>query len=109
MSTDDLKKLCDAATEGPWFTHTREASGEAEIWSVEHPKGYDDLIAGSFKSKAHAQGIDNAIFIAAARTALPELIAEVERLREAMLDAYVKRDGTAPETTFGILRKALAK
>ena len=65
MKLDDLQKLCDAASPGPW-----------QPWDCRLGKDGDyDVSEDSF-------------FVAAARTAMPELIAEVRRLREALQKIY---------------------
>lgn len=71
----EWKKLAEAATEGPWKynEHARDDnvfSGNRRIADV-----YGARIGGTEQNAA------NATFIAAARTAVPELIAEVERLQ----------------------------
>jgi len=87
MTDEDLraaKALCEAATRGPW--QWREEYGSVALHS---------LTVGPFQSVAMAEscGTQNssimvddpdAAFIADARTLVPQLIAEVERLREAL-------------------------
>jgi hypothetical protein len=72
---DALRRLANAATEGPWF---RYGSAPYEVYA--NPDGYPDgdspyITAGS-ESEA------NADFIAACREAVPDLIDDVERLRD---------------------------
>ena len=64
-----LEVLCQAATEGPW-----NAAPEInyDIYSLDH--GW----------VAQTDDDANSDFIAEARTALPELLAEVRRLRECL-------------------------
>jgi hypothetical protein len=57
---EEWKRLESAATEGPW---------KAEFGNLRYPCQAED-----------AEIVANAAFIAASRTALPALIAEVERL-----------------------------
>ena len=63
------RKACDAATPGPWrFVHTTPA---ALIVA-------DDIVIASFRGTAcYSDGS----LIAYARTAMPELLDEIERLR----------------------------
>lgn len=68
----ELKRLCEAATPGPW-----EANMD-QVWC-------DGWLADVHRD-------ENAAFIAAARTALPGLIAEVERLT----DELAERDSHYP-------------
>jgi len=99
-----LKGLCDAATDGPWVQMDAENNGTLGIEWVSQPhKGpewYDEIaicgeltrctmrhryVSEDYQRKA------NAAFIAASRTAVPALIAEVERLRKRnawLLDGY---------------------
>lgn len=79
MLTNDeraaLKALADAATPGPWKSDGESVSaspGESDSWTCQlfdkHESFMDNHIA-------------NGAFIAAARTAVPALLAEVEQLR----------------------------
>lgn len=74
MTGDELKalrKLCDEATPGPWTTY-RNTSDErcTDLCVAELNPGYDgELLAG------------DALFIAAAQAALPDLLAEVSKLQ----------------------------
>jgi cell division protein ZapA (FtsZ GTPase activity inhibitor) len=80
VMNDELEKLLAAATPGPW-THAS-----------------DKLAAGNIKAP------DNAALIVAAVNALPELLAENERLREEsaanrrLLRLYAIQHGTVTET-----------
>ena len=139
----DWKRLADAATEGPWETDTTENEGDygngldlrsgfnsyevaaasgrvcdtinSDVAMVSEEYDEDGCTAWDEVGKANME------FIAAARTAVPTLIAEVERLtaeRDALkeaLDFYAKehqRPNDGPwgvnSTDFGaIARKAL--
>lgn len=69
----EWKKITEAATEGPWTYDT--CYGVAFISAAKN------------KPIAHAVDYlvpDNATFIATARTAMPLLLAEVERLRDKL-------------------------
>ena len=77
-----LRRLCDAATPGPWDNEKCEwvyakvprgrPNGEMIAQALGGPSG---------KNLTREQCIQNAAFIAAARTAMPELLDEVSRLR----------------------------
>lgn len=72
---DELKRLCEEAAPGPWrHDHTGEADEE---WGngVFEPDG--NIICEGW---ADEYGIPDMQFIAASRTAIPELIKGVERL-----------------------------
>jgi len=74
LDLDELQRLCDAATPGPW------KFGDGYAWfTVDGPDGREVCETGDATDAAHHDGA----FIAAARDALPKLIAEVRRLREA--------------------------
>ena len=83
---DALKALADAATPGPWATGDEDGM---------------IYVGNEFDSDTVAycgQSLDDAAFIAAARAAVPALIAEVERLQVAWSaehDAYIRADEQA--------------
>jgi hypothetical protein len=66
---DRWKQLAEAATEGPW-----------EV--VEYEAGVFIMFSDGFDSSS--MGTGDARFIAAARDAVPRLVAEVERLRGSL-------------------------
>lgn len=71
---EELKKLCAGATPGPWGSESYGgAIGDvSEIYAI---------ATGDNGDCENAMTKETANFIAASRTAVPELIAEVERLR----------------------------
>lgn len=69
---EELKKLCAEATPGPWWYY------DGSIWASSDIKNED----GNFEYLvAESAGGPSRNFLTAARTAVPELLAEVERLR----------------------------
>jgi len=82
-----LKALCDAASPSPWIIIPREKAqsqwivGDAEGGSIA-----DCEPVGPWISRQEADA--NAAFIAAARTAVPQLFAEVERLAKTAADNF---------------------
>ena len=62
----ELRRLCEGATEGPWMVFKNGPHHVAGICTT------------------FSDSPDNAAFIAAARSAVPELLEENERLREAL-------------------------
>jgi hypothetical protein len=66
---DELERICEAATPGPW---TRDEHGDGLIAPGHHPVA---------EAWGGASRFDNARFIEAARHALPKLIAKVRELR----------------------------
>ena len=97
---DAIRERVEAATEGPWHSHDFGHAGEEEPSSiVVHVGGFDhsDLLtydtetAVAWMPRWERQESDNATFIAHARTDVPDLLAEVERLRagiEALIVEY---------------------
>lgn len=75
----EWKALADAATEGPW---TAAEQSHGEWFSIQSPHL---ALCTAFEPA-------DAAFIAAARTAVPALLEEVERLREALRQAEGERD-----------------
>lgn len=70
----DIKLDADAATEGPWQTHI----GFHEI-DVEPANGECLMVASmSYRSESRDRDIDNATFVASARTDVPDLVAQVK-------------------------------
>jgi hypothetical protein len=68
-----LKALCEAATKGPWNQGSHN-------WGVWHGTRRIAVI-GDCEPRDAAEEAANHRFVCAARTALPELIGEVERAR----------------------------
>jgi hypothetical protein len=70
-----LEALANAATDGPWKLGYSDGSGKDDcVISLGIPVFHADALFGI--------GEDDIKFIAASRTAIPELIAEVRRLRQ---------------------------
>jgi hypothetical protein len=78
---DKWKKLAEAATAGPWKWHGITqftdyfVAGDVTIPVSERA----ERACGRY---SHRMDVENAEFIAAARDAVPRLVAEVERLRD---------------------------
>jgi hypothetical protein len=80
MNLDKLKELCDRATPGPWETNH---SG-THVAFRQNPNGsIGDYHFATIHGHAHDLA-NNGRFIAAAREAMPKLIAEIDRLRAAL-------------------------
>jgi len=75
----EWRALAAAATEGPWLAHPAMADQPAEI-SAPNFNGMHEPMLDLLST-------EDAAFIAAARTAVPALVAEVERLREESVKA----------------------
>jgi hypothetical protein len=100
VSDVDLERwqaLCDAATPGPWYSTAAdgltpdavmgedllETAAEWEIWTV-GPCADDENWSTDGAMPGYGMTHADAAFCAAARTALPALIAEVRSLRQAV-------------------------
>lgn len=75
---DEITALADAATPGPWQAYF---DGDRIIRWLED-NDFEYIVDEPVENR------ENARFIAAARTAVPELIAEVRRAREAEAEAH---------------------
>jgi hypothetical protein len=92
MTEDDLQAIearANAATPGPWATGAGKVEGGQVRELVIAPN--DDVIVaiayGGFGNPVDRTTQDRT-FIASARTDVPKLVAEVRRLREALVDAW---------------------
>ena len=84
------RALADAATPGPW-----EQVTEFGEWWISGP----DIERHFVIDTTNGVNAQNADFIAAAREAVPALLAEVERLRAAPASHYVAFISGKPEPT----------
>jgi hypothetical protein len=87
LDLDAIEALCAAATEGPW-----------KCWNGWGPKPDGDMamtrIGACDRGGVHSGGggrdiyatVEDAEFTAVARTALPQAVAEIRALREALTD-----------------------
>lgn len=78
LDLDAIQERADNASEGPWIVYL------GDTWYV-HSADYSEGVAA-----ISGEHDGNAIFIAAARTDVPALVAEVRRLR-AQLDSTTER------------------
>lgn len=81
-----IEKLAAAATEGPWFLHDfREASSEPSVYDIQvsftDPDSLSVCHMANGITGTFDEALANAAFIAAARSDVPSLAAEVRRLR----------------------------
>lgn len=83
LDLDHLSSLCEKATPGPW---SAEPVCEGRLWAI-HETLEDDPPLATVGPHGNNDGEDNANFIATARTALPLLVEEVERLRSVLQEA----------------------
>lgn len=82
MNLESLRKLCDAATPGPWRLDERipEWDGDGS-YSIVVPHLGEQMLADDTRYYPTAPPTEDARFIAAARTALPLLLAVAEAAR----------------------------
>ena len=83
LDLDAIEARANAATDGPWVTGAdKEWSDALPAWAL--------IIAAAYpliELDSGAQGTADAAFIAAARTDVPALVAEVRHLRAEMAAA----------------------
>jgi hypothetical protein len=83
----ELEKLDRAATPGPWVSSVEgrdHVSGDNAIFTADDPRQIDSDVYVSIRvtgGEWHPVSVADQDFIAAARNAIPALIAEVRRLR----------------------------
>lgn len=87
MTTEELQKLEELerrATLGPWHVGDGAAYGFDGSFDVHGPDncGIAGMVGTAQAAKHQRNSEANAEFIAATRNALPELIAEIRRLRD---------------------------
>ena len=96
-----IKARCEAATPGPWAVAGKDEDdhtpwvialdGDAEPWWVAA------WVAAFAMDITPTDGVNNAEFVAHARTDVPALVAEVERLRRVVghevADDHIYREG----------------
>ena len=86
---DELERLEKAATPGPWVSSIEgrdHLAGSDAIFTGEDPRQKDPDVYVSIRvagGEWHPVSVVDQDFIAAARNAIPGLIAEVRRLRRA--------------------------
>jgi hypothetical protein len=84
LDVDAVKAAIDATTPGPWEARTEidgwRAGRDTVVWA--HDKRV--LTVGQTRLHHDHEAEANAAFTAAARTLVPSLLAEVERLRRVM-------------------------
>jgi hypothetical protein len=84
---DDLERLERVATPGPWMSSIEgrdHNAGDSVILAADDPRQIDSDVYVSIRvdsSDWHPVGVADQDFIAAARNAIPGLIAEIRRLR----------------------------
>jgi len=84
----ELRALCEAATPGPWVVTRHNWECGSINWLAANDRDVDGNFyahiqdgAGGDPGERNPRAKQDAAFIAAARTALPEALDEVERLR----------------------------
>lgn len=101
LTQDDLNMIKERAkksTPGPWYADDERWPGNANLqyWFVSH---YDGV--GAAATKADAE------FIAHSREDIPRLVAEVERLKSAIVEAISDIETISPHEAKNTLLEAL--
>lgn len=88
-SLDAIRATCEAATDGPWLADNPN-SQESPLWQVSNdayvnPTDVND--GRAFSAIVDCGSRADAEFIASARTDAPEMLAEIDRLTTALVEA----------------------
>lgn len=91
MKLEELKRLCEAATPGPWRlrdfgSYRGEHGGQIQNYQIYDADSELLLEGGVYYDNISPKRIEDAAFIAAARTYLPRLIAVAEAAKIAQKD-----------------------
>ena len=78
LDLDEIRRATEAATEGPWGTNPDD-----DGYAVHDVRCPSDAMRAQVYGEPHRAAAD-ATFIAGARSWVPALVAEVERLRAAL-------------------------
>lgn len=118
MKLEELKKLCDEATPGPWdFEYGVSMRTAWKLESLEkHPNSYETVLwldgGKNLDLDAETGRVEqNMEFIAAARDALPKLIAVAEAakfIEDNKISWYMAYDSEALKQASSVLNQALA-
>ena len=108
MDLERLKRLCDASTPGPWIANEMSSGVSTKRGAIVGYPSDSSMVASLYDGEyiENENREHDAAFIAEARTALPELIAEVELLRWAL--GHYANNSMSPYEG-GIAREALAR
>ena len=80
---DKSQAICDEATDGPWISWRFRLAWPLTVLAGDFTiANFDDELPPSDDELPPSEQSRNAAFIAPARTALPQYIAEIRRLRE---------------------------
>lgn len=111
----DWQALCDAARDGPWESEVGPDDSFIGTYSGKCTHPYDGdlpivdvrLFAWGRKYPSRETTVDDAEFVAQARTAMPRLIAEARRLQPLVEQRKIDRDLQVEraERAEGLLRK----
>ncbi len=83
LALEPIRARAEAATPGPWMAW-REYHGPVTAWRICTHDGNREVVAGD---EGAIESGDDAEFIAHARSDVPALVGEVERLRGRMREA----------------------
>jgi hypothetical protein len=80
---DRANKVLEGVTPGPWYTVVDEIATQVQGFPILDSEKYEIVGTEGFYGDYDTDWI-NARFIAEARELVPELVAEIERLRDAL-------------------------
>jgi hypothetical protein len=104
MTPDQLaaiRERTEKATPGPWWV---EGTSSLEVVTLAEDLTPGASFGPTHPSVTHDPTVDDAAFIAAARTDIPRLLDEVERLRTARSDALPLYEAESAEDRAGFLQ-----
>lgn len=81
MTLDELQKLCDAATPGPWTHHRQQHCPQINCHEIELRTRHGGAL---YRSTSYGLMEVDGEFISAARTEMPKLIKRVHDLRHLL-------------------------
>lgn len=102
LNLEVMRQRCDAATPGPWST----ANSPDDVYGGRASSAF---VGGKARLFRHNGDVKYAIadcrFVAHAREDLPACIAEIERLRAALMERGERLQGAAPSSDDAIVRQ----
>lgn len=83
LDLEAVERRVNAATQGPWINDDNEGFSRWKIWERCAPSGHRK--PGAIIALLENDCEEDAAFIAHARTDIPALLAEIHKLREALV------------------------
>lgn len=98
LNLEAIKARCERATNPPWVFNPKSTGGEVQPSLASHAESLGDLAPMPITTGTPFWSDSDFDFIAHARTDLPALVAEVERLQSAIAAAHAALDGEREAT-----------